>query len=116
MTRDDLLKQYGSQAPTVHAVEVEGYGTFHVRRVSVGESLRFASASPANGASSVEAWRVLQLCLCDESGQRLLGDTPEDEAAARNLPSMPFLHVVNAAMEFIGMGKKGRVAELAKNS
>ena len=117
MTRDELLAQFGSTATTVKPVALDGHPIYYVRRITVGESLQLTGAgkSEDNGDSSVESWRVLMLCLSDENGNRTLGDTPEDEALARALPAVPFLHVVNAALEFNGMIKAGRAAELAKN-
>lgn len=72
----DLMRATAAQKP--RAVEVPGWGTIHVRKLTVGE---FDDALDESSKDKNRLARRAALLLCDESGERLFDPDDADDIA-----------------------------------
>lgn len=84
-TREQLIASMRDTAvQKPRAVEVPGWGTVHVRKLTVGE---FDEALDENPKDSNRLARRAALLLCDEAGERLFNaDDPDDIALLARQP------------------------------
>lgn len=110
--------------PQVKAVEVPEWGdTVYVKKFSAGERITFLRnmakseetdnqfESSANTIS--EMVKVLLLCISDETGTRVFGESEEDYQILASQDSKAIELLFNEAIEFNGLGGE---KEAIKNS
>jgi len=100
--------------PSLLPYDIEGKGRVYIRRISNLEFRQWASrTSKAEGDDLYNDAALIQLCVCDKNGRRLMTENQIPKIASKY--EAVILPLTNACCEFNGVGAESK-RKIAKNS